>query len=109
MFNKYNIKIHFARRTFQWNSEARGKAAVHVVIIGFGGFDVEEKYLFEYKNIRESAHKLKVKNINPYLIEGGDIVINPRNKPISNAPKIVFGSMPNDSGNFILTEEERKK
>ena len=29
------VKIHFAHRTFQWSSEARGKAAVHCVIIGF--------------------------------------------------------------------------
>lgn len=43
LFNKYKIKIHFAHRTFSWKNEARGNAAVHVVIIGFGNFDVYTK------------------------------------------------------------------
>jgi hypothetical protein len=32
---RFGVRINFAHRTFQWNSEARGKAAVHCVIIGF--------------------------------------------------------------------------
>jgi hypothetical protein len=35
LFNRYRIKIHFAHRTFSWRNEAKGNAAVHVVIIGF--------------------------------------------------------------------------
>ncbi|MBE0538709.1 MAG: class I SAM-dependent DNA methyltransferase, partial [Ignavibacterium sp.] len=50
LFNRYKIKIHFAHRTFKWSNEARGKAAVHVVIIGFANYDTNEKYLFEYDN-----------------------------------------------------------
>ena len=34
----FGIKIHFAHRTFAWSSEARGKAPVHCVIIGFARF-----------------------------------------------------------------------
>ena len=52
LFNKYKIKIHFAHRTFKWTNEARGKAAVHVVIIGFANYDTNEKYLFEYDDIK---------------------------------------------------------
>lgn len=48
LFNYYKIKIHFAHRPFAWNNEARGNAAVHVVIIGFANFDIKEKCIFEY-------------------------------------------------------------
>jgi methylase of polypeptide subunit release factors len=40
LFNHYNIKIHFAHRTFRWSNEAKGNAAVHVVIIGFANYDI---------------------------------------------------------------------
>ncbi|MDP2423985.1 MAG: hypothetical protein Q8M23_06540 [Bacteroidales bacterium] len=75
LFNKYNIKIHFAHRTFSWTNEARGKAAVHVVIIGFSNFDVSEKYLYEYETIKSEPHERKVRNINPYLVEANDLGI----------------------------------
>ncbi len=52
LFHKYKIKIHFAHRTFKWGNEARGNAAVHVVIIGFANFDINEKRIFEYENIK---------------------------------------------------------
>ncbi|HEY5392644.1 MAG TPA: DNA methyltransferase [Hanamia sp.] len=50
-FNKYKIKILFAHRTFKWGNEARGNAAVHVVIIGFADFDINEKRIFEYEKV----------------------------------------------------------
>lgn len=107
LFNKYGIKIHFAHRTFQWNNEARGKAAVHVVIVGFAQYDVDEKYIFEYENIKGLPHELKVKNICPYLVEGNDVVVLQKSKPLCDVPEIVFGSMPNDGGNLLLSEEEK--
>ena len=107
LFSKYNIKIHFAHRTFSWTSEARGKAAVHVVIVGFSNFDVAEKYLYEYETIKSEPHQRKVRNINPYLVEANDIVIIKRKKPICWVPEISFGSMPNDGGHLILSDAEK--
>ncbi|HPM07118.1 MAG TPA: methylase, partial [Treponemataceae bacterium] len=52
-------------------------------------------------------HELKVKNINPHLVEAKDIFITKRSKPICNVPEISFGSMPNDGGNFLFTDEEK--
>jgi hypothetical protein len=43
------VKFHFADRSFRWGSEARGKAVVHVVMIGFGAFDIDRKTLFSYE------------------------------------------------------------
>jgi type II restriction/modification system DNA methylase subunit YeeA len=65
LFNNYKCKIHFAHRTFSWSNEARGNAAVHVVIIGFTNFDVADKKLYEYEKIKGEPHEIKVKNINP--------------------------------------------
>ena len=107
LFNHYNIKIHFAHRTFKWSNEARGKAAVHVVIIGFANYDTGNKRIFEYENIKGEPHEVKVKNINPYLVDAKDVFIEKRLKPICNAPEISFGSMPNDGGNFLFTDEEK--
>ena len=109
LFNVYGLKIHFAHRTFKWSNEARGKAAVHVVIIGFAGYDIKEKYLFEYDDIKAEPHSRKVINISPYLIEGNDIIISKSKSPICNVPEITFGNMPNDGGNLLLTEDERKE
>ena len=75
MLNKYNIKIHFAHRTFKWSNEAKGNAAVYCVIIGFANYDTNNKSIFEYEDIKGEAHELKVKNINPYLVDAKDIFI----------------------------------
>ncbi len=37
LFNRCGLEISFAHRTFAWGSDARGKAHVHVVIIGLDG------------------------------------------------------------------------
>lgn len=95
------IKINFAYRTFRWDSEANLKAHVHCVIIGFS-FEVSKEKTI-YLNDAQSA---KAKNINPYLIDAPDIFIGSRKKPLCNVSEMVFGSMANDGGNFILTEEE---
>src|SRR5665647_2566765 len=109
LFNKYKIKIHFAHRTFKWGNEAKGNAAVHVVIIGFANFDVSEKSIYEYENIKAEPHELKVKNINPYLVDANDILIKSRNQPISNVQLMMNGSMPNDEGNLILNLIEKEQ
>lgn len=103
------VKIHFGHRTFAWESEARGKAHVHVVIIGFGAGEVATKRLFEYEKDGAQAAQTHVKNISPYLVEGGDVVLLSRSKPICNVPEIVFGNMPNDGGHLLLTDEQRKE
>ena len=109
MFNKFKIKIHFAHRTFRWDNEAKSNAAVHVVIIGFANFDIKNKILFDYEDIKSNAHVIKVKNINPYLIEGNDIVVLKRSKPISNISNINYGSIGIDSGFLILSDEEKNE
>ena len=106
LFSNYGIKIHFAHQTFNWSNEAKSNAAVHVVIIGFASFDTANKRIFEYENIKSDAHEKSAKNINPYLVEGDDLIIESRNNPLVKVPQISFGNMPLDGGNLIIEDEE---
>jgi N-6 DNA Methylase len=108
LYTKYHVKIHFAHRTFSWSNEAKGNAAVHCVIIGFGLQNIENKRLFDYENLKSEPTERKVTNINPYLTEGNDLVILKRSKPISNIPEINYGSMPIDNGILIFSDEEKR-
>ncbi len=101
------IKIHFAHRTFSWNNEARGKAAVHCVIIGFGLHDVVDKTIYEYADIKGEPHAVKVNNINPYLVDAPDLIIEKARRPICAVLEMKYGSMPNDGG-FLLFSEAKK-
>ncbi|HUX91253.1 MAG TPA: DNA methyltransferase [Gallionellaceae bacterium] len=101
------IHIHFAHRTFSWSNEARGMAAVHCVLIGFGAFDVEKKTIYEYEDIRGEAHAVSVRNINPYLVDAPNVNISNRRQPISRVPEIVFGNMPNDGGHLLMNDAEK--
>jgi hypothetical protein len=107
MINKFKIKIHFAHRTFKWSNEAKGNAAVYCVIVGFANYDITNKSIFEYEDIKGEAHELKAKNINPYLVDAKDILITKRTNPLCNVPKMSFGNMPLDGGNLILSDEEK--
>ena len=95
------ISFDFAYRSFIWNSEAKSKAKVHCVIIGFSYSNIgTDKYIYE------NGIQNKVSNINGYLMEADNIFIDKRGNPISDVPQIALGGQAIDDGNFILTEEE---
>ena len=96
------VKIDFAYRTFRWDSEADIKAHVHCVIVGFsctGNAKSKTIYL-------NDSQFVKASNINGYLIDAPDVFVESRKKPLSSVPEMLFGSMPNDGGNFIVSDEE---
>ena len=102
-----DIRIHFAHRTFQWNNEARGMAAVHCVIIGFSRMDTAAKYLFEYEHIKGDPQVIHAKNINPYLINAPSVLLKSRRDPICPVSPMLYGSKPVDGGNLLMTAEEK--
>ncbi len=104
---KRGVRIHFAHRTFQWSSEARGKAAVHCVIIGFTLHDAGDKQIFDYETPQAEPHEIKAKNINPYLVDAPDLVVAGREQPICPVPEIGIGNKPIDGGNYLFKPEER--
>ncbi len=106
MMNKYKIKIHFAHRTFKWSNEAKGNAAVYCVIIGFANYDTVNKIIFEYENIKGEAHEIKAKNINPYLVDAKDILIENRTNAICKIPRMIAGNVAYDYGHYIFSETD---
>jgi len=104
---RLGIKLHFAHRPFRWDNEARGVAAVHCVIIGFGRGEVKNKTIFEYADPRSEPHPVTATNINPYLVDAPDTVLPSRNRPLCKVPEIGIGNKPIDGGQYLFTPEEK--
>lgn len=98
------VHIDFAHRTFQWDSEAKIKAHVHCVIVGFStASNSRPKVIY-------SADRPQVaENINGYLLDAENIFVESRSKPICDVPEIGIGNMPLDGGNYLFTLEEKEK
>ncbi|KAA6337213.1 hypothetical protein EZS27_014691 [termite gut metagenome] len=107
LMNKYGVEIHFAHRTFKWGNEARNKAAVYCVIIGFTVGNTNDKRIFEYEDVKGDAHEVKAKNINSYLVDAPHVIITSRSYPLCNVPEMSFGNMPLDGGYLLLSDEEK--
>jgi len=107
LFQHHGIKIHFGHRTFSWMSEARGKAHVHVVIIGFGAYDIPRKWLFDYQGDEDKAVLVEARNISPYLLEGPDKAIINRSTPLCEVPGMSIGNKPIDGGHYLFAPEEK--
>ncbi|HGH0227594.1 TPA: class I SAM-dependent DNA methyltransferase, partial [Neisseria meningitidis] len=107
---KQDIEIHFAHRTFQWTSQAAGKAAVHCIIVGFRQKPQmpSEKTLYDYPDIKGEPVKHAAANINPYLIDAPDVIIAKRSRPVHCEPDMVNGSKPTEGGNLILSTDEKE-
>lgn len=107
LFKQYGIVIHFAHRTFAWESEARGAAHVHVVIIGFGVIAPRQCKLFDYESLKGEPTMSIVGNINPYLVEGPNVTVTNRSTPLCAVPAIGIGNKPIDDGNYLFTDAEK--
>ena len=112
--------IRFAHRTFQWNSEARGKAAVHCVIVGLTLATDGSRLIYDYEHVRGEPHASQVASINGYLIDGPQYAVPARSAPPPGRLKMYKGSQPTDGArlrkpgggyvkfsNLILEESDR--
>ena len=102
------LRIDFAHRTFNWRSEARGAAHVHVVIVGVcsaaGG---SKPRLYEYATPNGEPVERIVSNISPYLVEGQSLAVHPRSRPYSPLlPEVIYGNKPTDGGGFIIEPDQ---
>ncbi|MGA5673956.1 class I SAM-dependent DNA methyltransferase [Bacillus bombysepticus] len=109
LFAKKGIEIFFAHQTFKWSNEARGRAAVYCVIIGFSNLKISDKIVYEYPDIKGDPVVKKVKMINQYLIEAPVNFIEVRKRPISDVPKMLFGTKAVDGGNYLFDEDSMKE
>jgi hypothetical protein len=114
LFDRFHLEIAFAHRTFSWGSEARGKAHVHVVIIGLTHRDnePEDKRLFSYPDIKGAPVESVHKTLTPYLFNANGVVnrhlmVRTSNEPLCDVIPMRMGSKPVDGGHFIFDHAER--
>ncbi len=105
LFEQYNIRFDFAYRTFRWDSEADIKAHVHCVIIGFSSVAGDCQSPLK-KIYLSDAQTIDASNINGYLLDGDNVWIESRNKPLCDVPEIGIGNKPIDGGFYLFTEPE---
>ncbi|MEI3510039.1 MAG: DNA methyltransferase [Anaerostipes sp.] len=99
-----DVHIDFAYRTFQWDSEAKIKAHVHCVIIGFS----IAPYNKPKKIFIDERYQI-AKNINGYLLDAANVYVESRNKPICNIPEIGIGNKPIDGGYYLFEKKEMEE
>lgn len=104
LYERFDIHIDFAHRTFRWDSEANIKAHVHCVIVGFSSV-TNHKPKYIYTGDRPQV----AKNINAYLIDAPDVFVSSRSSALSDIPPMVYGNKPTDGGFLFLTPEERNE
>ena len=114
LFDRCQLEIAFAHRTFAWGSDVRGKAHVHVVIIGLDRKENmrADKRLFSYPNINGESEESHHANLSPYLFDTGGLAnphltVHAEYRPINGMGKLIIGSKPIDGGNFIFNTDER--
>lgn len=114
LFDRYGLEIAFAHRTFSWGSEARGKAHVHVVIVGLAHRDHEpdEKRLFSYPDIKGDPVESRHTALTAYLFDAKGVanrhlVVSSSSSPLNGAPDLRYGSQPIDGGHLIFDAAQR--
>ena len=113
LFDQYGLRIVFAHRTFAWGSEARGRANVHVVILGLenAAAPLRQARLYHYEDIKGEPEEVTATAISPYLFDTGGksdakLVVHEEGRPINGWRQSKSGSQPIDDQHYILTETE---
>ncbi len=114
LYDRYQLEITFAHRTFAWGSEVKGKANVHVVIIGLTHQTEasKQRHLFFYETPKSAPEELSCTAITPYLTDGSNLqsphlVIRKTTSPLSGFSEMLKGTQPTDGGHYIFSEEEK--
>ena len=114
LFDRCKLEIAFAHRTFAWGSDARGKAHVHVVVLGLDRREDArpEKRLFSYPDLDGDPEETRHAALSPYLFDAiglrdPHLAVREESRPINGMARLIIGSKPIDSGHYIFTAEER--
>ena len=114
LFGRCKLEIAFAHRTFAWGSDARGKAHVHVVILGFDRRKAAraEKRLFSYPDINGDPEESRHAALSPYLFDAGrlsdpHLVVREESAPINGMGRLITGTQPLEDGNLTFSSEEK--
>jgi hypothetical protein len=109
ILEKNQMYINFAYQSFIWTNEAKGKAAVHCVIIGFWQEENKNKSIFSYNEKNNNWNEQTVKIINQYLLPSEIIWIYKSSKPLENVQEMQKGCYPTDDGNYVYTKKEMEE
>lgn len=101
IFNR-GQEIFFVHKDFYWSNNASNNANVICVVVGVAKKWTGPKYIYR------EALRQTVENINAYLVNGPNIIIEKHPESISGLPPMVAGNIPRDLGNFMLTAEEKE-
>ena len=114
LFERYRLEIAFAHRTFAWGSDVRGKAHVHVVILGLDRQKNAraDKQLFSYPDINGEPEETRHAVLSPYLFDAGGLAqprltVREEGNPINGMEKLASGSQPIDDGHYIFNTQKR--
>ena len=115
LFNRYALEISFAHTTFAWGSDARGKAHVHVVILGLDRRDDAgaDKRLFTYPDVNGEPEESRHRALSPYLFDAGGLAdphltVKEESRPINGMRKLITGTQPLEDGNLTFSRDERR-
>ena len=114
LFERCGLEVAFAHRTFEWLSDARGRAHVHCVILGLTRREKEpkEKRLFSYEDVVGEPIETKHSVLSPYLFDASlvanrHLVVEEAGRPLLDIKRLIIGSKPIDDGNYIFSDEQR--
>ena len=116
LFERCKLEIAFAHRTFAWGSDARGKAHVHVVILGLDQREGAraDRRLFSYQDINGEPEETRHAVLSPYLFDAASLsdphlVVAEESAPINGMARLIIGSKPIDDGNYIFDAKQREE
>ena len=101
---KLGMKISFAHQSFKWANLARNNAGVTVAIVGISAIPPNDRKLYYLGDGGESVQQA-VDNINPYLVAGVDVIVDPSGKPLFTDLEMDYGNKPTDDGNLLLSPD----
>jgi hypothetical protein len=99
-------EIEFAYTSFKWANLASYNAGVIVIIVGISNSREKKKRLYSLDSDGSIQEKI-CSNINPYLVDGPNLVVESKREPPRDLAPMLFGNMPRDGGNLILSQEEK--
>ena len=116
LYDRYQLEIIFAHRTFVWGSEVKGKAQVDVIIIGLAHHSEAppQRRLFFYETLKSAPEELSCTAITPYLTDGSGLqsphlAVMDSPHPQNGFPRMLFGTKRVEFGHYTFDEKQKSE
>ena len=116
LFDRCKLEIAFAHRTFAWGSDARGKAHVHVVVLGLDRRNAarSDKRLFSYPDIDGEPEETRHAALSPYLFDAGGLAdphltVREESRPINGLTQPRMGTKPVVGQHYLFSLDEKSE